>query len=101
MSEQQVIPAWVSLAMGALGPIGACVAFIFGRGSKSGQDSIKLNMMERRLDTVDKTLNDTVTTVSNHGQSIVLMNVRTGDLEKGVARANEGIATLLERTKNI
>lgn len=95
------MPQWASVLIQVGGFVGPIMAFVFGRASKSGADAVKFEAVSKEVSAMRQTLSDTVVTVSNHGQSIRIADSKINELDTKLNQANNGIATLLERTRNM
>jgi hypothetical protein len=93
------VPAWVQTAIALGTPITGVLLYIFGRGSASGVQTLKIEQLAKRSDTMEVTLAANVAAVSNHS---ALLQVLTNDNKERDAKLDkllERTATLMERTR--
>jgi len=97
------MPMWATIALALVSPIGTAIAFVFGRMSSASVDRAMQKLYEQRLSVVEKLVNDTVITVSNHGQILSMTQTRLstieGQLTELIQSSSRDLGILLERTK--
>lgn len=100
MPDSSVVPAWAQTGIAFISGLSAVFAFILNRGNISGKTAQILKQNTERVEAAMQRQERNDTDIATQRVRIEVIEGRMNNLERKMDQANEGIATLVERSKH-